>query len=233
MSNLPDTLEEATSQAIAATFAAIDAGYKRLIVDIRFPELNALPVGYEFALKFGQVYGNTWQALFSDAGSAALAKRDWRLEISTRGVNEGRAAIKPEDQAFLLVAPSSIEVAQIEKLVELSGDRPFVMLNPRLENSEVGIGLSARRLRNRFLSTFELCYYIQPLSQGALWRDYPQNWQVWQNPEADSDDLKMSLLQEFLQKPTSEDLDRLFQKTTGKSASFLSQLQQFLNALSR
>jgi hypothetical protein len=232
MSNLPDTLEEATSQAIAATFSAIENGNRRLIVDIKFPELDALPVGYEFALKFCEVYGDDWQALFSDAGSAALAKRNWGLEISTRGVNEGRAAVKPEDRAFLLVSPSSIEVDQIEKLVELAGDRPFVMLNPRLENSEVGLGLSARRLRDRFLSTFELCYYIQPLAQGALWRDYPQNWQVWQQAEV-APEFEMSLLQEFSQKPTSEELDRLFQKTTGKSTSFLGQLQRFLNSLSR
>jgi Domain of unknown function (DUF1995) len=230
MSNLPDTLEEATTQAIAATFDAIEAGYKRIIVDIKFSELNALPVGYEFAIKFNQVYGDAWQALFSDAGTAALAKRDWSdLEISARGVNEGRAAIRPEDRAFLLVSPSSIEVDRIEKLVELAGERPFVMLNPRLENAEVGLGLSARRMRDRFLSTFELCYFIQPLEQGALWRSYPQSWQVWQQ----ADDASMSLLQETSLRPDPDQLDRLFKKTTGKSASFLSQLQQFLNALSR
>jgi Domain of unknown function (DUF1995) len=230
MSNLPDTLEDATSQAIASTFEAIEAGYKRLIVDIRFAELNVLPVGYQFAAHFNQVYGDAWQALFSDAGTAALAKRDWAdLAISARGVNEGRAAIRPEDQAFLLVAPSSVEVDRIEKLVELAGDRPFVMLNPRLENSEVGLGLAARRMRDRFLSTFELCYYIQPLEQGALWRCYPQAWQVWQQ----ADDASMSLLQEFNQRPPTEDIDRLFKKTTGKSSSFMVQLQRFLNALSR
>lgn len=226
---LPDTLEQATASAIAATFTAVADGQSRLIVDLKFGELNPLPLGYEFAVKFQAVYGDRWQALFADAGTAALAKRDWAgLEFSARGINEGRAAIRPEDQAFLLVAPSSIEVDQVEKLLALAGDRPFVMVNPRLENSEVGLGLAARRMRERFLSRFELVYYIQPLEQGALYRAYPQGWQVWQQTETG-----MSLLQELTARPSQEDLDRLFRKTTGRSSSWLTQLQQFLNALSR
>ncbi|MDX1977050.1 MAG: DUF1995 family protein [Pseudanabaenaceae cyanobacterium bins.68] len=229
MHTLPDTLEQATAGAIAATFMALNAGQSRLIIELRFSELNPLPLGYEFAVKFQAVYGDRWQALFADAGTAALAKRDWTdLEFSARGVNEGRAAIRPQDQAFLLVAPSSIEVDRVEKLLELAGDRPFVMVNPRLENSEVGLGLAARRLRERFLSRFELCYYLQPLDQGALFRAYPQAWQVWQQT-----DTSMSLLQELADRPSQEDLDRLFRQTTGRSSSWLTQLQQFLNALSR
>ena len=177
---------------------------------------------------FNERYGNSWQALFSDAGAAALAKREWKdLEVSFRGVNEGRRAIREEDQAFLLVEPSSIEVDQVEKLVQLAGDRPFVMLNPRLENSEVGVGLATRRLRDRFISTFETAYYIKPLELGALWRCYPQTWQVWQQTEEG-----MQQLAEVEQRPSNDDIDRLFRQKTGKqSGSFLGRLQQFFNAL--
>ncbi len=113
--------------------------------------------------------------------------------------------------------------------MELAGDRPFVMLNPRLENSEVGIGLAARRLRERFLNTFETCYYIQPLERGALWRCYPQPWQVYQLTMAG-----MELIYEGAQRPSGDDVDRLFLQKTGKQAgSFLTRLQQFFNALSR
>jgi hypothetical protein len=103
-----------------------------------------------------------------------------------------------------------------------------VMLNPRLENSEVGLGLSARRMRERFLSTFETCYYIQPINQAALLRCYPQSWQVWL-----PDENGMQLLSESLQRPSMDDLDRVLSKSTGSSSSFLSRLQQFFNALSR
>jgi hypothetical protein len=209
---LPDNLEDATEQAIAATHQAIADGANRVIADLRFPELKVMPIAYEFAASFNQRYGKAWQAIFSDAGAAALAKREWAdLDVSVRGVNEGRRAIREEDQAFLII------------------ERPFVMLNPRLENSEVGLGLAARQMRDRFLSTFETAYYIKPLELGALWRSYPQTWQVWQQTEEG-----MQSMAEVAQRPSSEDIDRLFKQKTGKqSGSFLGRLQQFLSAIAR
>jgi len=227
---LPNNLEDATEQAIAATHQAIAAGGNRIIVDLRFPELKSMPIAYQFAASFNHLYGKEWQAIFSDAGAAALAKREWaELDVSVRGVNEGRRAIREEDKAFLLIEPTSVEVELVEKLAQLAGDRPFVMLNPRLENSEVGLGLSARQMRDRFLSTFETAYYIKPLELGALWRCYPQTWQIWQETEEG-----MRSMAEVAQRPSSDDIDRLFKQKTGKqSGSFLGRLQQFFNALAR
>jgi hypothetical protein len=227
---LPNNLEDATEQAIAATHRAISDGGNRVIADLRFPELKASPIAYKFAASFNQHYGKEWQAIFSDAGAAALAKREWNdLEVSVRGVNEGRRAIREEDKAFLLIEPTSVEVEMVEKLAQLAGDRPFVILNPRLENSEVGLGLSARQMRDRFLSTFETAYYIKPLELGALWRCYPQTWQVWQQTEEG-----MRAMAEVSQRPSSDDIDRLFKQKTGQqSGSFLGRLQQFFNALAR
>ncbi len=227
---LPNNLEDATEQAIAATHKAISDGGNRIIVDLRFPELKAMSIAYQFAYSFNHLYGKEWQAIFSDAGAAALAKREWaELDVSVRGVNEGRRAIQEEDKAFLLIEPTSVEVELVEKLAQLAGDRPFVMLNPRLENSEVGLGLSARQMRDRFLSTFETAYYIKPLELGALWRCYPQTWQIWQETEEG-----MRSMAEVAQRPSSDDIDRLFKQKTGKqSGSFLGRLQQFFNALAR
>jgi len=227
---LPDNLEDTTEQAIAATHQAIADGATRIIADLRFPELKAMPIAYEFAASFNQKYGKSWQAIFADAGAAALAKREWHdLDVSVRGVNEGRRAVREEDQAFLLIEPTSVELEQVEKLLQLAGDRPFVMLNPRLENSEVGLGLAARQMRDRFLNTFETAYYIKPLELGALWRCYPQTWQVWQQTQTG-----MQQLAEVNQRPSSDDIDRLFREKTGQqSGSFLGRLQQFFNALAR
>jgi hypothetical protein len=84
-------------------------------------------------------------------------------------------------------------------------------------------------MRDRFLSTFETAYYIKPLELGALWRSYPQTWQVWQQTEEG-----MQSMAEVAQRPSSEDIDRLFKQKTGKqSGSFLGRLQQFLSALAR
>jgi len=227
---LPDNLEDAIAQAVSATHLAIANGATRVVVDLRFPELKVLPIATEFVVSFNQNYGNNWQAIFADAGAAALAKREWAdLDISVRGVNEGRRAIREDDRAFLIIEPTSVEVEQLEKLLQLAGDRPFVMVNPRLENSEVGLGLAARQMRDRFFNTFETAYYIKPLELGALWRCYPQTWQVWQQTE-----LGMEPMAEVSQRPSSEDIDRLFRQKTGqRSGNFLKRLQQFFNALSR
>jgi hypothetical protein len=223
MIQIPDSLEEATEQAIAALNLGLDDGLTRILLDLRFNELKPLPIAYEIAANFNQRFGNEWQAIFADAGAAALAKRDWTdIEVSMRGANEGRAAIRPEDKAFLLIAPSAMEVTQVEKLVELAGDRPFVLFNPRLENSEVGAGLATRRMRDRFLSTFEVCYFVQPLAQGALWRSYPQGWQVCEQTENG-----MQPILEAEQRPSLDDIERVFMKKTGKKTSFLVQVQQF------
>jgi hypothetical protein len=233
MIKLPDTLEEATEQAIAAAMRSIDAGCTRIQIDMRFPELAQMPIARTFAEAFNQKYGQNWQALFADAGTAALAKRDWGdLEVSMRGVNEGRAAARPESRAFLLVSPTSVEVDGIEKLLTLIGDRPFVMLNPKLENSEVGLGLAARRMRDRFLSVFEISYYIQPIDQGAVWRCYPQLWQVWQE-KSQNEVTTMEMIHEGDERPVGDDLNRIMGKATGKKTSLVDQLQQFLNALAR
>ncbi|MFN3926551.1 MAG: DUF1995 family protein [Pseudanabaenaceae cyanobacterium] len=226
---LPDTLEEATSQAIASLDQALNKGISRLLIDLRFQELKPLPVAYEIAMYLKQRYGIQWQALFADAGMAALAKRDWAdPDISLRGVNEGRRAVRPEDQALFLVAPSSVEVEQLERLLALANDRPFIMFNPRLENAEVGIGLYARRLRERFINTFTVVYYLEPLEQGALYQAYPHQWQVWQNPQIP--ETQMKLIYEG-DRPSLETIDQLFRQRTGKGTSFLTRLQNFLSAL--
>ncbi|MCS6960821.1 MAG: DUF1995 family protein [Pseudanabaenaceae cyanobacterium SKYGB_i_bin29] len=221
----PDSLEVAVSQAIAACFSAIERSTYRLVVDLRFPELRQMPIAYQFARALTERYGDRWQGIFPDAGAAALAQRDWSdIPIKLRGVNEGRRLTAEDKDLFLLIAPSSVELEQVEKLAQLVSDRPLIMLNPQLENMEVGIGLATRRMRERFLNTFETAYYLQPLEAGFVWRCYPQTWQVWAEGQC---------LRELLSKPTPEELQRIFAPQTGKKFSFLDQLQTLFNFLNR
>ncbi len=233
--SLPDSLEQAIEQAINAITAGLESGISCLSVDLRFQELKTLAVAEYFAQYFTKRYGANWSAIFADAGSAALAQRDWvDVTMNARRINEGRAAIRPEDQAVLLISPTSMEVEQVEKLLELAGDRPVVLLNPRLENAEVGVGLAARRMRERFVNRFEVGYYLQPLPLGAVWRCYPQGWQVWQQL-ADSDgNVSMQCIATTDQRPSGDDVDRLFRRNSGQgTSSLLDKLQQFISALAR
>jgi hypothetical protein len=245
MAELPQTLDEAIAQAREATQAALRDGYTRLQVELVFPEiaLQAQPIAWQFTPIFEQ-YGSGLKVLFPDAGAAALARRDWGetpFKVTDIGTSRSpvESRIQPEDEAFLIVSPSAVEVSQVEKLCNLAGDRPCVLLTPQLEDLKVvGIGYAARQLRERFLSTLTSCYYVQPLDGAALLRVYPGLWQIWLEKEN-----AYQLIAEEPQKPVGDAVELIIAKVTGsgdsedapapKKSGFLSTLQSFLDALSR
>jgi hypothetical protein len=239
MSKIPDTLEEAIAHAQEATKAAIAAGYTRLQVDLMLPELKPIPTALQFLPGFDE-YESGLKVFFTDAGAAALARRDWgevpyRLASIDVAGNRQTSTVEelaePEDQAFLFVAPSSVEIGPVEQVCNAAGERPAVLFNPRLEDvGVVGIGYTARKIRDRFLNTFEPCYYLRPLDPVVLLRKYPSPWQVWLETEEG-----YRLIGEELQKPDSETLDKIVIGATGTQnapkRSFLANLQQMLKAL--
>ncbi|MGL5803953.1 MAG: DUF1995 family protein [Xenococcaceae cyanobacterium] len=246
MTTFPENLEEAIAQAKEATKGALADGYGRLQVEILITEiaLQAQTIAFEFTTLF-QEYGSGLKVIFPDTGAASLAKRDWG-EISFKITDLGSSRtpvemkIAPEDEIFLVVSPSSVEVGQVEQLCNIAGDRPVILLIPQLEDvSVVGIGYAARQLRERFLGTLYSCYYLKPLESAAVYRSHPSLWQVWLEKEDGYE-----LAAEEAQKPVGEDLDRLILKLSGvddaspntpapKKQGLLSGLQSFLKALSQ
>jgi hypothetical protein len=112
-----------------------------------------------------------------------------------------------------------------------------VLLNPHMEDiMTIGIGLAGRQLRERFLGSFQSCYYLQPLEKAAIFRAYPNSWQVWIEKESDYE-----LLAETPQKPNSEDLNRILFSVAGedpdvaqpRKKGLLASMQEFLRALSQ
>ncbi|WP_179147407.1 DUF1995 family protein [Cylindrospermopsis raciborskii] len=241
MTELPKTLEEAIAQSRAAAKSALSDGKTRIQVELLFPELQFMPVAEQFLPLFTE-YESRLKVFFADAGAAALARRDWGdIPFKIMDIGTGRAAsseskIQPEDEIFLFIAPTSVEVAQLEKLCQIIGERPFVMLNPRLEDSSVvGIGYAGRETRRRFISTIESCYYLRPIDeQSALMRSYPGNWEIWL--ETDGEYRKIA---ELPQKPSGDEIDSILIKgqpetgiVTSKRTSVFKSLQRFIKALS-
>lgn len=230
---LPQTLEAAIAQAREATQAAIADGCSRLKVELLFPELKPMPVAEQFLPLFAEL-GPQLKVFFADAGAAALARREWgEAPFEIRGVNEKLEPIQPEDRAFLLVATTAVEIAQVEKMAQQAGERPFVLLNPQLEDvAIVGIGYAGRQLRQRFLNTIESAYYLRPLEGGAILRSYPSLWQVWEEKQEGA----YELIAETEQRPTPEDLEQIFAQTSEtvtRKPGLLSELQRFLRALTQ
>jgi hypothetical protein len=153
--------------------------------------------------------------MFPDTGAAALARRDWGetaflvADLGSRNTPIEKK-ISEQDQAYLVIAPSAVEVQTVERLCELAGDRPVVLLIPQLEDvAVVGIGYAARQLRERFLSTLLTSYYLRPLEGLVVLRSYPSLWQVYLEKENE-----YQLIAEETQKPLGEALELLVIKAT-------------------
>ncbi|MEH2309821.1 DUF1995 family protein [Nostoc sp.] len=243
MSELPNTLEDAIAQSRTAVQAALADGCTRIQVEFLFPELKFMPVAEQFLPLFTE-YDSRLKIFFADAGAAALARRNWTdapfqiLDIGTGRTASLQTKIQPEDEIFLFIAPTSVEVPQVEKLCQEIGDRPVVFLNPRLEDSgTVGIGYAARQTRLRFTNTIESCYYLRPIDeQSALSRCYPGQWEVWLETDGE-----YQRIAELPTKPSGDDLDQILLKgqpqTTTDTAparkpNVFRSLQRFLKALS-
>lgn len=207
MTGVPDSIETAVDQAQVATRAAIQAGVSRIVVDLNIPELKAMPIAAQFYPLLMELE-LPFKMFFPDAGAAALARRDWNNpEFSIRGINEFKGRLEPDDEACLIIEPSAVEVTDVEALCNEATGKYVIMLNPKLEDiAVVGIGYAARQLRDRFLSTLETAYYLQPLEGATLLRIYPGPWQVWGETADDT----YELLGEFPTKPSAEAIANLF-----------------------
>ncbi|AFY31074.1 DUF1995 family protein [Calothrix sp. PCC 7507] len=242
MSELPKSLEEAIAQSRTATQAALADGYTRLQVEFLFPELKPMPVAEQY-LPLLADYESRLKVFFADTGAAALARRDWDVPFTISDIGTGRATsvsdkIQPEEEIFLFIAPSSVEISQLEKLFAEIGDRPAILLNPRLEDAAiVGIGYAARQIRERFINTIETCYYLRPVDdQTAVFRCYPGLWEVW--VETNGEYQKIA---ELPKRPSGDEIDLILLKgqpqigkdaVPGKKPSVFKSLQRFLKALS-
>jgi Domain of unknown function (DUF1995) len=242
MTQLPNTLEDAIVQAQAATQAAIAAGYPRISVELLFPELKVMPIAQQFVGAF-ESYGTGLKVFFPDAGTSAWAKQNWAdrvvkfgsLDVAgSRQTTEADEQIEPDDQLYLFVAPTSVEVAPVEQICEAAGDRPCILFNPRLEDvATIGIGYAGRQLRDRFLVTLEPAYYLRPIDDTlALLRSYPGKWQVWYESGGE-----WRVIGEEDARPDTERIEAIVQAATGaqkpKSAGFFAEIGAFIKALNR
>jgi len=243
---LPQSIEEAVLQAQWATRYAIQEGYTRLIAEINVPDLVptytvakvSMPICWEFMKSFEE-YGKGAKVFLPDAGAAALARRDWPdAPFTIAAIGD---PVEKDDSLLVFVASDSYQIAELEKVADSASPAfsknsiPMILLNPNLEDiAVVGIGLAARGIRERFLSTFEKVYYLTAGENYALFRLYPKQWMVWLEEPED-----YTLIAEVLERPSGEqiqsfidaELEKRGLKT--KPKGIFGELGSFLRALSR
>jgi len=232
---LPRDLTEAQAQAIQGIQTAIQAGYTRLLVEILVPDVELKPE--ILAQPFLQALDPPFAVLFSDAGAAALAQREWQAsdlpeDVTLQGISPRTQVSEERALIFVLPAVSSLDtVEQICTSVSKRDQqpRPVILLNPQLQDAAaVGVGLAGGRFRERFIATFEPCYYLRPLASGALLRIYPHPWTVWLEEEGN-----YSLVKAQSKQPDGEELAEIFAGATDQPTNVLEGIRRFFQALQR
>lgn len=251
--SIPKTIPAATEQAKLAVQAALASGQMLVQVEMAIPELQHQPIAEQFLDLFES---QQFKVFFPDAGAAALARRDWgNPDFVIRGLGELIEPIDADDDLYLLVNPSSIEVKEVESLCNQVTGQPVILLNPSLEDiATIGIGYAGRQLRERFISKIQTCYYLRPIDGAAVYRCYPGPWQLWRETSPE----EYEWVADLPNRPSSEDIDRILygdesadsqsssqsgnpsgdrpatkDKSTGRKRGIFAELQQFIRALTQ
>eukprot|EP00188_Purpureofilum_apyrenoidigerum_P005888 Plantae.Rhodophyta-Purpureofilum_apyrenoidigerum.ctg8219.p1 GENE.Plantae.Rhodophyta-Purpureofilum_apyrenoidigerum.ctg8219~~Plantae.Rhodophyta-Purpureofilum_apyrenoidigerum.ctg8219.p1 ORF type:complete len:296 (-),score=40.49 Plantae.Rhodophyta-Purpureofilum_apyrenoidigerum.ctg8219:859-1725(-) len=249
--SLPDSMEDSMKRARDAYEAAGKQGYRRMTIEVDLTGgdetytvlKNTFPLVKTFAEVTFKDNAKGLRFVFPDMGAAALAARDWQNLSNATFVGFERVKAADEDTVVLLVSPRASEVETLTNFVNVvsplfkQSARPFILFNPDLIDMGVtGIGLTARKLREEVLNTFETVFYLKTLSWGAIYRCYPSGWTVWQDdPNVEGG---FRLLDTVMKKPDAEELDKILQKanpdkSNTASGGFFASLKRFLNVYSK
>lgn len=189
---------------------------------------NTLPLLRLLAPLFSSA--TTLHILFPDAGSAALARRDWPTappHISQKGIEE--ADIGPDDAGVVIVVPRASEVTLLPKIIDAAQGLPVVVVNPDLVDMGVtGLSLNARQLRKNLIDTFESAYYLKTFPWGVLLRAYPGNWGIWvDDPD---NDVGFRLVAQVPSRPSLEDVEQLLnEKGQADDVGIFAKIARFLS----
>ena len=172
----------------------------RLAINIKFEGLKLMPI----LLRLGDRLKDNnikFKLLWSDPGSSALAKRDnpelTEFIYSYGEISAGKS-LTTEDELLIAVSPQPYDY---EEFIQLCNSHigKIIMFNGRLEDTAVGIGSIGRDRRKSFISSWIPIYSLEPISQGALMINYPEDWHLFR---LDEDGYRY--LQSFPNKPDIE-----------------------------
>jgi hypothetical protein len=196
--------------------------------------------------------GPTARVYFPDEGNAALARRDWSNQVppcvqfaSCNGVQRHDVQ---NDSVVFFYCPRASDSEGVEAILERHESystnlRLTVFINPNLVDMGVtGFGLAGRMLRERLIDPLQCTYYLRTLPWGALTRQWPSLYSVWQEDEAATGGYR--LIQTLDRLPSNPEVEDLYDRVNGgRSAngvgegsgvpSVLNQLGDFINGMMR
>ena len=178
--NLPADLEEAeinVYDSIQSYFLS-NSDQSFLSINLKFEGLRLNPIIFRLSNKLTKTkYENI--LLWADAGGAALAKRD-NPELANK-IYTFKEFINSSDlinSILLVCSPQPYDIEMFEQVCS-HAKSTVIMLNGKLEDPIVGIGSVGREMRKRFAEKWQVVYFVQPLSLGALSKKFPNDWDLF------------------------------------------------------
>ena len=178
--NLPADLEEAeinVYDSIQSYFLS-NSDQSFLSINLKFEGLRLNPIIFRLSNKLTKIkYENI--LLWADAGGAALAKRD-NPELANK-IYTFKEFINSSDlinSVLLVCSPQPYDIEMFEQVCS-HAKSTVIMLNGKLEDPIVGIGSVGREMRKRFAEKWQVVYFVQPLSLGALSKKFPNDWDLF------------------------------------------------------
>ena len=178
--NLPADLEEAeinVYDSIQSYFLS-NSDQAFLSINLKFEGLRLNPIIFRLSNKLTKIkYENI--LLWADAGGAALAKRD-NPELANK-IYTFKEFINSSDlinSILLVCSPQPYDIEMFEQVCS-HAKSTVIMLNGKLEDPIVGIGSVGREMRKRFAEKWQVVYFVQPLSLGALSKKFPNDWDLF------------------------------------------------------
>ena len=177
---LPSDLREAESnvyESIQSYFSS-NSEQSFLSINLKFEGLRINPIIFRLSNKLTEIKLDNI-LLWADAGGAALAKRD-NPELANK-IFTFKDFINSTDSlnsVLLVCSPQPYDIEMFEQVCSYAKSN-VIMINGKLEDPIVGIGSVGREMRKRFAKKWNVLYFVQPLSMGALLKRYPNDWELF------------------------------------------------------
>ena len=226
---LPPDLRTAEAEALASLRSALAGDPRgRWTLELRFEGLRLLPVVLRLV---GELESSVpgIRLLFSDAGAAALARRDGpELAERIATFSDHLRLRQIGAEVLILVGASQADYGTVESVCQAHAGR-VVLVNPGLEDGAVGIGSVGRQRRRGFLAQWEAAYALIPLAGSALRRAHPLDWELFR---LDPDGYRY--VASFDHRPDGEERDGALQgDESGGLAMTLRSVDRLLDGLQR
>uniref|UniRef100_A0A804NQ82 adenylate kinase n=1 Tax=Zea mays TaxID=4577 RepID=A0A804NQ82_MAIZE len=148
----------------------------------------------------------------------------------------GARDVDKEDDMFVLIAPQNAVgnciIDDMRAMTDAAGDRPVILVNPRLKDMPASSGVMqtmGRDIRLKYAASFETCYSFRLLYyagsfypiMGALRMAYPNKYEIYRRVDTLNGKENYILIAEFTNKPTPDEITSAFkgQKREEKASS--------------